>query len=121
MLAFAVYDVAKNTPPVIRDPPMKLHRTLKGHMGKVYSLHWAGDSKHLVRCVPPAKGRVVESHTPPITRAACLPWLCPLISASQDGKLIVWDAMTTHKRYAIALKSAWVMTCAVCLARHAPC
>jgi len=35
-----------------------------------------------------------------------------LVSASQDGKLIVWNAFTTNKLHAIPLLSAWVMTCA---------
>eukprot|EP00559_Dactyliosolen_fragilissimus_P003720 CAMPEP_0184867634 /NCGR_PEP_ID=MMETSP0580-20130426/27354_1 /TAXON_ID=1118495 /ORGANISM="Dactyliosolen fragilissimus" /LENGTH=352 /DNA_ID=CAMNT_0027368049 /DNA_START=69 /DNA_END=1124 /DNA_ORIENTATION=- len=66
----------------IRKPPtMKLRRTLKGHFGKVYAMHWAGDSQ-------------------------------TLISASQDGKLIVWNAFTTNKLHAIPLRSSWVMTCA---------
>lgn len=34
-----------------------------------------------------------------------------LVSASQDGKLIVWDAHTSNKVHAIPLKSSWVMTC----------
>nr|AIO05509.1 guanine nucleotide binding protein beta subunit 2 [Hypsizygus marmoreus] len=35
-----------------------------------------------------------------------------LVSASQDGKLIVWDAYTTNKVHAIPLRSSWVMSCA---------
>jgi len=35
-----------------------------------------------------------------------------LVSASQDGKLIVWDVFSAHKINAIHLKSSWVMTCA---------
>ena len=35
-----------------------------------------------------------------------------LVSASQDGKLIVWDAYTTNKVHAIPLRSSWVMACA---------
>jgi len=35
-----------------------------------------------------------------------------LVSASQDGKLLVWDALTTNKTHAIPLRSSWVMTCA---------
>mmetsp|Transcript_24886 Transcript_24886/g.44965 ORF Transcript_24886/g.44965 Transcript_24886/m.44965 type:complete len:346 (-) Transcript_24886:289-1326(-) len=35
-----------------------------------------------------------------------------LVSASQDGKLIVWNAYTTNKVQAIPLRSSWVMTCA---------
>jgi len=61
---------------------MKVRRTLKGHLAKIYALHWAADKRHLV-------------------------------SASQDGKLIVWDAHSTNKIHAIPLRSSWVMTCAV--------
>lgn len=35
-----------------------------------------------------------------------------LVSASQDGKLIVWNGFTTNKAHAIPLRSSWVMTCA---------
>lgn len=34
------------------------------------------------------------------------------VSASQDGKLLVWHARTMHKVNAITLRSSWVMTCA---------
>ena len=62
-------------------PTPKVRRTLRGHFGKVYALHWSGDSQHLV-------------------------------SASQDGKLIVWNALQSVKTQAIPLRSSWVMTCA---------
>ena len=35
-----------------------------------------------------------------------------LVSASQDGKLLVWNAFTETKQISVNLKSAWVMTCA---------
>ncbi|CEH15755.1 G-protein beta subunit [Ceraceosorus bombacis] len=60
---------------------MKPRRTCKGHLAKIYAMHWAEDKRHLV-------------------------------SGSQDGKLIVWDAYTTNKVHAIPLRSSWVMTCA---------
>lgn len=60
---------------------LKARRTLKGHFGKIYAMHWSSDSKNLV-------------------------------SASQDGKLIVWNGFTTNKIQAIPLRSSWVMTCA---------
>ncbi len=34
------------------------------------------------------------------------------MSASQDGKLIIWDAKAASKVNAIPLRSSWVMTCA---------
>jgi len=60
---------------------MRTRRTLKGHLAKIYAMHWATDSRNLV-------------------------------SASQDGKLIVWDSYSTNKVHAIPLRSSWVMTCA---------
>jgi len=35
-----------------------------------------------------------------------------IVSASQDGKLLVWNTTSTNKKVAIPLRSAWVMTCA---------
>ena len=72
--------MANDVPPLPR-MTMKPRRTLKGHLAKIYALHWAADKRHIV-------------------------------SASQDGKLIIWDAYTTNKVHAIPLRSSWVMTCA---------
>lgn len=72
--------MAGDTPPLPR-LTLKARRTLKGHLAKIYALHWAADRRHI-------------------------------LSASQDGKLIVWDAYTTNKLHAIPLRSSWVMTCA---------
>lgn len=63
---------------------MKYRRVLKGHFGKIYSMHWSQD-----RGSPNSN----------------------LVSASQDGKLIIWNAFTTNKLHAIPLRSSWVMTC----------
>ncbi|KAK1796360.1 hypothetical protein P4O66_009426 [Electrophorus voltai] len=60
---------------------MRTRRTLRGHLAKIYAMHWGSDSRLLV-------------------------------SASQDGKLIIWDSYTTNKVHAIPLRSSWVMTCA---------
>ncbi|XP_061883821.1 guanine nucleotide-binding protein subunit beta-4-like [Entelurus aequoreus] len=60
---------------------MRTRRTLRGHLAKIYAMHWGSDSRLLV-------------------------------SASQDGKLIIWDSHTNNKIQAIPLRSSWVMTCA---------
>lgn len=52
---------------------MRTRRTLRGHLAKIYAMHWGSDSRNLV-------------------------------SASQDGKLIVWDSYTTNK------VSTWLRT-----------
>jgi guanine nucleotide-binding protein G(I)/G(S)/G(T) subunit beta-1 len=60
---------------------MRTRRILRGHFGKVYAVHWSGDSTHL-------------------------------LSASQDGKLMIWNGLTTNKLQSIPLTSSWVITCA---------
>lgn len=35
-----------------------------------------------------------------------------IVSVSQDGRLIVWNALTSQKTHGIKLPCAWVMTCA---------
>jgi len=59
----------------------KMKRTLKGHLAKIYACAWAHQDN------------------------------VHLVSASQDGKLLVWDALTTNKTHAIHLRSNWVMAC----------
>lgn len=76
----SLVQAAQNVDPVSR-VNFKVRKTLRGHLAKIYAMHWASDSRQLV-------------------------------SASQDGKLIVWDGYTTNKIHAIPLRSSWVMTCA---------
>ncbi|XP_006804289.1 guanine nucleotide-binding protein subunit beta-1-like [Neolamprologus brichardi] len=45
---------------------LKLRKTLKGHLAKIYAMHWSADSRQMV-------------------------------SASQDGKLLIWDCFTGNK------------------------
>ncbi|KAI5298854.1 argininosuccinate lyase [Ascosphaera pollenicola] len=73
--------VAQNNTDPLPRIGMRSRRNLKGHLAKIYAMHWSTDRRHLV-------------------------------SASQDGKLIIWDAYTTNKVHAIPLRSSWVMTCA---------
>ncbi|KAI8146943.1 WD40-repeat-containing domain protein [Fennellomyces sp. T-0311] len=60
---------------------LRVRKSLKGHLAKVYALHWAQDQAQLV-------------------------------TASQDGKLLVWLPYLAHKIVSIPLQSSWVMTCA---------
>lgn len=72
----AVEEYAHDIPPITKNDKLKIRRTLKGHLSKIYAMQWAADAHHLV-------------------------------SASQDGKLLVWDGLTTNKLHAIPLRSTW--------------
>ena len=77
------YNIEKGPP---QKKQIKNRRVLRGHFAKIYAMHWCkSEHSHLAK---------------------------QLVSASQDGKLIVWNAMSTNKVHAIPLRSSWVMTCA---------
>jgi len=67
--------------PTLLNPP-KLRRVLKGHSGKVSSMQWSEEKTNST-----------------------------LASAALDGKILVWDGVTTNKLKVIPLKSNWVMAC----------
>ena len=78
------YSVANQVPPLGRSG-IKTRRTLRGHLGKIYALQAAPDAANS----------------------------SAVISASQDGRLLIWDGCTGDKTHAIPLKSSWVMSCAL--------
>uniref|UniRef100_A0A672SCK2 Guanine nucleotide-binding protein subunit beta-5-like n=1 Tax=Sinocyclocheilus grahami TaxID=75366 RepID=A0A672SCK2_SINGR len=48
-------------------------------------------------------------------KVLCLDWCKDkrrIVSSSQDGKVIVWDAFTTNKEHAVTMPCTWVMACA---------
>lgn len=55
--------------------------------------------------------RILKGHSNKVYSVSWAPDVSSLVTASQDGKLIVWDPMTADKEYAITLHSSWVMTC----------
>lgn len=56
--------------------------------------------------------RVLKGHQ---GKVLCLDWAQDkrhVVSSSQDGKMILWDAFTTNKEHAITMPTTWVMACA---------
>jgi len=64
---------------------LKMRKNLKGHFAKVYAVQWCLNEQEQYRKL--------------------------IVSASQDAKLIVWDAVSTNKKEVVPLQSSWVMTC----------
>ena len=84
---------------------IKPRRVLKGHQGKVLSLDWSHDKRHLV-----SSSQVNIISTGLTLKLHCN---CSLFSdlALQDGKVIIWDAFTTNKEHALTMPTTWVMAC----------
>ncbi|KAL2088780.1 hypothetical protein ACEWY4_015679 [Coilia grayii] len=56
--------------------------------------------------------RVLKGHA---NKVLCMDWCTDkrrMVSSSQDGKIIVWDAYTTNKEHALSMPCTWVMACA---------
>ncbi|KAK2168202.1 hypothetical protein LSH36_19g01046 [Paralvinella palmiformis] len=56
--------------------------------------------------------RVLKGHQ---GKVLCMDWCKDkrhIVSSSQDGKLLVWDAFTTNKEHAVTMPTTWVMACA---------
>lgn len=101
-------------------PKVKLStkKLLKGHINKVNSVHYSGDSRSVsikrnikssVTVVSPSEfiktcfWKVYEKKT--LIFRHC-------VTGSLDGKLIIWDSWTGNKVQVIPLRSAWVMSVA---------
>ncbi|XP_047311943.1 guanine nucleotide-binding protein subunit beta-like [Impatiens glandulifera] len=56
--------------------------------------------------------RILQGHTGKVYSLDWTPERNRIVSASQDGRLIVWNALTSQKTHSIKLPCAWVMTCA---------
>ncbi|XP_039140095.1 guanine nucleotide-binding protein subunit beta [Dioscorea cayenensis subsp. rotundata] len=56
--------------------------------------------------------RTLQGHTGKVYSLDWTPERNRIVSASQDGRLIVWNSLTSQKTHAIKLHCAWVLTCA---------
>jgi len=87
-----LFQVQNNLGELPKSTQILTRKILKGHFGKVYAMHWGKIDD------TPANQDPEKLST-------------NLVSASQDGKLLIWNGLTANKLQAIALRSAWVMTC----------
>ncbi|XP_053479755.1 guanine nucleotide-binding protein subunit beta-5b isoform X2 [Ictalurus furcatus] len=56
--------------------------------------------------------RTLKGHS---SKVLCMDWCSDkrrIVSSSQDGKVIVWDAFTTNKEHGVTMPCTWVLACA---------
>ncbi|OON14240.1 WD domain, G-beta repeat protein, partial [Opisthorchis viverrini] len=73
----------------------RVRRVLKGHQGKVLSLAWGTDKRHIVS-----------------SSQVSFPMGFIIRHLLKDGKILVWDAFTMNKEFVISMPTTWVMACA---------
>lgn len=132
---FPYVQITANIDPVGRIQ-MRTRRTLRGHLAKIYAMHWGTDSRWKctlkdLTCMVLFHSYVTSDVEQSVKAGKCesLQWcsrfqimftrLCCnhccsffffcrlLVSASQDGKLIIWDSYTTNKVSPVDAWRAW--------------
>ncbi|KAL0278420.1 UNVERIFIED_CONTAM: hypothetical protein PYX00_000247 [Menopon gallinae] len=56
--------------------------------------------------------RILKGHQAKVLCSDWSPDKRHIVSSSQDGKMIIWDAFTTNKEHAVTMPTTWVMACA---------
>jgi len=105
----------------LQDKIVQAENEVKGLKEKIKALReetndttlkqFSKDTPAVSRTEKPRVRRTLKGHLAKIYSlqwAEDKPWL---VSASQDGRMLVWDAMSSNKVHAIPLSSTWVMTC----------
>ncbi|MEQ2314383.1 Guanine nucleotide-binding protein subunit beta-5b, partial [Ameca splendens] len=91
-----------------------LKKKLEEERGKLndIELHQVAEKVEAVAALSLKTRRVLKGHG---NKVLCMDWCKDkrrLVSSSQDGKVIVWDAFTLNKEHGVTLPCTWVMACA---------
>ncbi|KAG7242501.1 hypothetical protein INR49_020331, partial [Caranx melampygus] len=91
-----------------------LKKKLEEERGKLndVELHQVAEKIEVLGALSIKTRRVLKGHG---NKVLCMDWCKDkrrIVSSSQDGKVIVWDAFTLNKEHGIALPCTWVMACA---------
>ncbi|XP_046814194.1 guanine nucleotide-binding protein subunit beta-5 [Vespa crabro] len=65
-----------------------------------------------INCINVKPRRVLKGHQAKVLCSDWSPDKRHIVSSSQDGKMIIWDAFTTNKEHAVTMPTIWVMACA---------
>ncbi|XP_051236269.1 guanine nucleotide-binding protein subunit beta-5b [Dicentrarchus labrax] len=91
-----------------------LKKKLEEERGKLndIELHQVAEKVEMLGALSIKTKRLLKGHG---NKVLCMDWCKDkrrLVSSSQDGKVIVWDAFTLNKEHGVTLPCTWVMACA---------
>lgn len=78
----------------------------------IFSVSSAADRLENISYLNIKPRRVLKGHSAKVLCSDWSPDKRHIVSSSQDGKLIIWDAFTTNKEHAVTMPTTWVMACA---------
>ncbi|XP_063973077.1 guanine nucleotide-binding protein subunit beta-5 isoform X1 [Diachasmimorpha longicaudata] len=76
------------------------------------TLSEVADRLQTINCINVKPRRVLKGHQAKVLCSDWSPDKRHIVSSSQDGKMIIWDAFTTNKEHAVTMPTTWVMACA---------
>jgi len=90
-----------------------LKKKLEEERNKLHDvdLHKVAEKVEVVGALAIKTRRVLKGHS---NKVLCMDWCKDkrrLVSSSQDGKVIVWDAFTLNKEHGVTMPCTWVMAC----------
>lgn len=79
---------------------------------KQFSVSSVAERLEMITFINIKPRRVLKGHQAKVLCSDWSPDKRHIVSSSQDGKLIVWDAFTTSKEHSVTMPTTWVMACA---------
>ncbi|CAB0039912.1 unnamed protein product [Trichogramma brassicae] len=76
------------------------------------TLSVVADRLEPISCINVKPRRVLKGHQAKVLCSDWSPDKRHIVSSSQDGKMIIWDAFTTNKEHAVTMPTTWVIACA---------
>ncbi|XP_076248785.1 guanine nucleotide-binding protein subunit beta-5 [Calliopsis andreniformis] len=76
------------------------------------TLATVADRLEAITCINVKPRRILKGHQAKVLCSDWSPDKRHIVSSSQDGKMIIWDAFTTNKEHALTMPTIWVMACA---------
>ncbi|XP_020292451.1 guanine nucleotide-binding protein subunit beta-5 [Pseudomyrmex gracilis] len=70
------------------------------------------DRLEAINCINVKLRRILKGHQAKVLCSDWSPDKRHIVSSSQDGRMIIWDAFTTNKEHAVSMPTTWVMACA---------
>ncbi|XP_077257041.1 guanine nucleotide-binding protein subunit beta-5 isoform X1 [Temnothorax americanus] len=70
------------------------------------------DRLEVITCINVKPRRILKGHQAKVLCSDWSPDKRHIVSSSQDGRMIIWDAFTTNKEHAVSMPTRWVMACA---------
>lgn len=77
-----------------------------------YIVSAAADRIEMITFINIKPRRVLKGHTAKVLCSDWSPDKRHIVSSSQDGKLIIWDAFTANKEHTVTMPTTWIMACA---------